>query len=67
MKEQKSSNYVKVAVPICYPYRSSYFLSYRISNFHFKLIFDKSLIILTIFLKYHKIVFSVALSEVWPH
>lgn len=64
MKEQKSSNYVKVAVPICYPYRSSYFLSYLISNFHFKLIFDKSLIILTIFLKYHKNVFSVALSEV---
>lgn len=64
MKEQKSSNYVKVAVPICYSYCSSYFLSDLISNFHFKLIFDKSLIILTVFLKYQEIVFPVALSEV---
>lgn len=64
MKEQKSSNYMKVAVPICYPYCSSYFVSYLISNFHFKLIFDKSLIILTVFLKYQKIVFPVAPSEV---
>lgn len=63
MKEQKSSNYVKVAIPICYPYSSSYFLSYLISNFNFKLIFDKSLIILTVFLKYQKIVFPDALRE----